>query len=131
MPTKLFFDGGFNVIDATMLKARGQYYLIVKDETKTPVEKNLRIARSAKAEGPYRDVSAPVSISWVEGPSSIQIGDEYLVYFDHYAAPQYYGALRSRDLVHWEDVSQKIKFPQGTRHGTVLRVPEEVVARLR
>jgi hypothetical protein len=54
-----------------------------------------------------------------------------LIYFDHYAAPQYYGALRSSDLVHWEDVSQKVKFPQGTRHGTVLRVSEEVVARLR
>jgi CubicO group peptidase (beta-lactamase class C family) len=129
-PTRLFFDGGFNVIDATILKARGQYYLIVKDETKTPVKKNLRIARSAKAEGPYRDVSAPISVSWVEGPSSIQMGDEFLIYFDHYAAPQYYGALRSKDLVHWENVSQKVKFPQGTRHGTVLRVSEEVVARL-
>lgn len=129
-PTKLFFDGGFNVIDATILKPRGQHYLIVKDETKTPVKKNLRIARSAKAEGPYLDVSAPISISWVEGPSAIPIGDEFLVYFDHYAAPQYYGAIRSGDLVHWEDISQKVDFPQGTRHGTVLRVSEEVVTRL-
>jgi acetyl esterase/lipase len=128
--TRLFFDAGFNVIDATILKARGEYYLIVKDETKTPVKKNLRIARSAKAEGPYQGVSAPISISWVEGPSAIQLGDEFLIYFDHYAAPQYYGALRSRDLVHWEDVSKKVEFPQGTRHGTVLRVPEEVVASL-
>jgi acetyl esterase/lipase len=129
-PTRLFFDGGFNAIDATILKARGQYYLIVKDETKTPVKKNLRIARSAKAEGPYLDVSAPISISWVEGPSAIQVGDEFLVYFDHYTKPQYYGALRSQDLVHWEDVSKSVSFPPGTRHGTVLRVSEEVVTRL-
>ena len=129
-PTKLFFDSGFNVIDATMLKARGQYYLIVKDETKTPVKKNLRIAWSAKAEGPYQQVSGPISISWVEGPSAIQIGNEFLIYFDHYAAPQYYGALRSDDLSHWEDVSSKVEFPKGTRHGTVLRVSEEVVTRL-
>jgi hypothetical protein len=129
-PTRLFFDGGFNVIDATILKARGQYHLIVKDETKTPVKKNLRIARSAKAEGPYRDVSAPISIRWVEGPSAIQIGDAFLVYFDHYVAPQYYGAIRSTDLVHWEDISQKVEFPPGTRHGTVLRVSEDVLTRL-
>ncbi len=128
--TRLFFDGGFNVIDATILKARGQYYLIVKDETKTPVKKNLRIAHSAKAEWPYHDVSGPISISWVEGPSAIQIGEECRIYFDHYAQPQYYGALRSRDLVQWEDVSQKVKSPKGTRHGTVLRVNEEVVTRL-
>ncbi len=117
-PTKLFFDAGFNVIDATILRAKGQYFLIVKDETKTPVKKNLRIARSAKAEGPYVDVSAPISISWVEGPSAIRIGDEYLIYFDHYVKPPYYGALRSKDLVHWEDVSKQVHFPQGTRHGT-------------
>lgn len=129
-PTRLLFDGGFNVIDATILKARGQYYLIVKDETKTPVKKNLRIACSAKAEGPYKEVSAPISTSWVEGPSAIQIGEEFLIYFDHYAAPQYYGALRSSDLVHWEDISPKVEFPKGTRHGAVLRVSEEVMARL-
>lgn len=128
--TKLFYDGGFNVIDATILKARGDYYLIVKDETKTPVKKDLRIARSAKAEGPYRDVSAPISIHWVEGPSAIRIGDEFLVYFDHYAAPQYYGALRSSDLVHWKDVSSVVQFPRGTRHGTVLRVSKEFLATL-
>jgi hypothetical protein len=32
-PTKLYYNGGFNVIDATLLPARGRYYLIVKDET--------------------------------------------------------------------------------------------------
>ena len=129
-PTRLFFDAGFNVIDATILKAGEQFCLIVKDETKTPVKKNLRIARSAQAEGPYLDVSAPISISWVEGPSAIQIGDQFLVYFDHYAAPQYYGALRSRDLLEWEDISQTVDFPRGTRHGTVLWVSEEVVTRI-
>ena len=43
--------------------------------------------------------------------------------------------MRSRDLVHWEDVSDKMQFPdEGTkkrmRHGTVIAVPEEVVAGL-
>lgn len=126
-PTRLFFDAGFNVIDATMLKAEGKYYLIVKDETKTPVKKNLRLAVSDTPEGPFTGVTPPFTISWVEGPSAIRIGDEYLVYFDHYASPQYYGAMRSRDLKQWEDVSKLVSFPPGTRHGSVLRISEEIL----
>jgi hypothetical protein len=128
--TKLFFDGGFNVIDATILKANGKYHLIVKDETKTPVKKNLRIATSDYPEGPYTNVSEPFTISWVEGPSAIKIGDEYFIYFDHYARPQFYGAVRSKNLKTWEDVSKEMSFPKDTRHGTVIRVSDDVLKRL-
>jgi hypothetical protein len=72
-----------------------------------------------------------VTISWVEGPSAVHIGDEYLVYFDHYVSPQYYGAMRSKDMEHWEDISEMLKFPAGTRHGTVLPVPEAVLSKLK
>ena len=129
-PTKLFYDGGFNVIDATLLKARGKFCLIVKDETKTPVKKHLRIATSYRAEGPFSPAGPPFTHDWVEGPSAIQMGEEFFVYFDHYAAPQYYGAAKSRDLEHWEDISKQVSFPAGVRHGTVLRVPEGVVKKI-
>ncbi len=129
-PTKLLFDGGFNVIDATLLKARGKFHLIVKDETKVPVKKNLRLTTSDRAEGPFSKAGVPFTGDWVEGPSAIQIGEEFFVYFDHYAAPQYYGAVKSRDLEHWEDISKKVSFPKGVRHGTVLRVPESVVKKI-
>ena len=52
-PARLFYDGGFNVIDATILPANGKFYLVVKDETKNPVKKNLRLAVSDRPEGPY------------------------------------------------------------------------------
>lgn len=129
-PTRLFFNGGFNVIDATLLKAQGKYHLIVKDETKTPVKKNLRIATSDHAEGPFGPAGAPFTGDWVEGPSAIQIDGDYYVYFDHYARPQYYGAMKSPDLKTWQDISKQVQFPPGTRHGTVLRVPEKVLAPL-
>jgi len=128
--TRLFYDGGFNVIDGTILKAGRTYRLIVKDETRNPVRKNLRIATGPTPEGPWSKASEPFTLSWVEGPSAIRIGQEYLVYFDHYANPHYYGAARSRDLVTWEDVSRKMAFPKGHRHGTVIEVPREVVERL-
>jgi hypothetical protein len=48
-------------------------------------------------------------------------------HFDHYAWPQYYRAVQSRDLTQWRDVSERVSFPAGARHGTVLRVSESVV----
>ena len=112
-----------------MLHAEGKYYLIVKDETLTPLKKNLRIAVGTSPEGPFRDVSAPFTPAWVEGPSAIRIGDDYIIYFDCYRL-HCYGAVRSRNLKDWEDVTSRLSFPKGVRHGTVLRVPNSVVDKL-
>jgi beta-xylosidase len=122
-PTRLFYDNGFNVIDATLLKAKGKYWLILKDETRHPVKKHLRLAVSERADGPFGPAGPPFTKDWVEGPSAIQIGEEFYVYYDHYAKPQYYGAVKSRDLEQWQDVSAQVSLPGGARHGTVLRVP--------
>lgn len=125
-PTKLFYDGGFNVIDATMLKANGKFHLILKDETKTPVKKHLRIATSDRAEGPFGPAGPAITGDWVEGPSAIRIGRAFCIYFDHYGKPQFYGATTSADLMHWQDISDRVSFPKGARHGTVLTVPNHV-----
>ncbi|HEY5913245.1 MAG TPA: glycoside hydrolase family 43 protein [Verrucomicrobiae bacterium] len=125
-PSVLFFDPGFNVIDATLLCAENRFYLFFKDERKQPLKKNLRYAVADQAAGPYGPPSEPFTGDWVEGPSAIKIKDEYLVYFDHYAQPNFYGAVRSKDLRHWEDCSKEMSFPNGHRHGTVLRVSEKI-----
>jgi hypothetical protein len=129
-PTRLFYDGGFNVIDATMLHARGKFYLVVKDETKFPVQKHLRLAVSDQADGPFSKAGPAITGDWVEGPSAIQLGDEFFIYFDHYGKPQYYGATKSSDLAHWQDISTQVSFPKGARHGTVLKVPGQIVRNL-
>jgi beta-xylosidase len=126
-PTKLLYDGGFNVIDATMLVVDGKYYLIVKDETKNPVKKNLRLAIGERAEGPFGPAGPAISTNWVEGPTAVTIGGEHYIYFDHYTDPQYYGAIKSADMKTWQDISPKVTFPKGIRHGTVLTVPESIV----
>lgn len=125
---ELFYNPGFNSIDGTLLKANGWYQLIFKDER--PGQKNLRLAQAEKAEGPYGEPSAPISGDWVEGPSIAKIGDRWLLYFDHYHNPQYYGALESKDLKEWQDVSAKVSFPRGHRHGTVLRISEQALGKL-
>ena len=61
-----------------------------------------------------------------EGPSAIQVGEEFVVYFDAYKDRRY-EAMRSKDLKNWEDVTSKILFPKGTKHGTAVEVPEKIV----
>ena len=129
-PTQLFYEPGFNVIDATILPALGRYYLIVKDETITPPKKHLRIASSDKLDGPWENLSPPFTRDWVEGPTAIQLGEDFVVYFDVYRE-HHYGAVRSRDLKTWEDITDKISLPKGLRHGTIIAVPEELARALR
>ena len=123
--TKLLFNPGFNVIDAIVLKLSGEYLMILKDERKG--QKVLRMARASQPEGPYGKVSEPFTTDWVEGPSAIRIGGEWFVYFDHYHSPHYYGAVKTKDFKTFTDVSKKMSFPRGHRHGTVLAVPKKVL----
>lgn len=136
-PTKLFYDPGFSVIDATFLSANGRHYLIIKDETRTPPKKYLQIAESDDPHGPFRALSAPFTPPglWVEGPTALKIGQDFVVYYDAYQT-KHYGALRSRDLKTWEDVTARLSLPdEGTpvrmRHGTVIEVPTAVIQTLR
>jgi PelA/Pel-15E family pectate lyase len=127
---ELFYDDGFNVIDGTIVKAAGRYLMILKDETAVPTQKNLRLAWSDKAAGPYGKASAPFTINWVEGPTAIKIADRWMVYFDLYRDKRY-SAMRSSDLKNWENVTEQLAFPAGARHGTVLTVSDEVMRRLK
>jgi beta-xylosidase len=68
----------------------------------------------------------PFTRDWVEGPSALRVGDEFLVYFDAYRDRRY-EAMRSRDLKNWEDVTSKISFPKGTKHGTAIAVGKEIL----
>lgn len=129
-PSRLLYDPGFNCIDATLLQAHEKLYLFFKDERKNPLQKKLRWATGDKATGPFGPPSEPFTGDWVEGPSAIRIGSEWLVYFDHYSGRHYYGAVRSADLRNWVDCSQEVSFPAGHRHGTVLRIPSGIAAGL-
>ncbi len=130
----LLYDGGFNVIDATIVKnaagdPRRRYVMILKDETGNPVKKNLRIAVSDRASGPYGPASPPFSPEWVEGPTAAKIGGEWIVYFDMYRDKRY-GAVKSADLKNWETVTDKLSMPAGARHGSVFTVSDQVLSRL-
>ena len=60
------------------------------------------------------------------GWSALQIGSGFYIYFDHYANPKYYGAMKSSDLEHWQNISAQVSFPKAMRHGTALKVSADV-----
>ena len=128
--TKLLYEPGFNVIDATIVKTDNGFTMYLKDETKVPVQKNLKIATSKKLEGPYTKASEPITGNyWAEGPTAIEINKEWIVYFDKYTQKKY-GAVKQTSKG-WEDISEQVSFPEGTRHGTVLKVSSEEINALK
>lgn len=123
--TALLYEPGFNVIDASILYDNGRYIMFLKDETRVPAAKNIRIAYSDNLTGPYSQASAPITGDyWAEGPTSLKIDDLRIVYFDKYIDKQY-GGVQSTDLIHWIDISDKLDFPKGMRHGSVLELSSQ------
>jgi polygalacturonase len=132
-PAKLYYDGGFNVIDATLAPNGSEWLMFVKNEQLTPkTEKNIRMVRAKTINGPFSEPSAPISGSayWAEGPSAVKVGDEWRVYFDKHQEGKY-GAAVTRDLQTWTDVSEKVSLPTDARHGTVIAVSSDVIDNLR
>jgi hypothetical protein len=123
-PSRLWFDPGFNCIDATVAHVGKRWILVFKDERKTPLMKRLRLAFADSPRGPWREVTEPFTGDWVEGPSVAAIGREWWIYFDHYAKPQHYGAVRTTDWKKFEDMTGQVSFPDDHRHGTVVKISE-------
>ena len=124
----LFYDGGFNVIDATLIQDGDRYALVIKDETRHPLpKKHLRIAFATNAFGPFTGVTAAISPDWVEGPSVVRVGSGFHLYYDEYTRRRYGGARSERDLRVWTVISPWLSFPTGARHGTVFKAPRSVL----
>jgi acetyl esterase/lipase len=129
-PTKLLYEPGFNVIDATILKEGKGFIMFLKDETRNPDQKNIKMAHSDRLTGPYGKATAPITGKyWAEGPTAIKLDGSWIVYFDKYMDKKY-GAVKEAPSG-WTDISEQIYFPKGTRHGSVLKVPLEVLEQLK
>ncbi len=130
-PTKMFFNPDFSVIDATILPKNNKFYLFLKNENPNPPEKNIRMTVSEHASGPYpTNVSAPITGKyWAEGPTALEVGEYVYIYFDKYRDHKY-GAIRSKNLKDWEDVSDQVTFPKEARHGTAFKVSDKIFKNL-
>ena len=128
--TKLLYDKGFNVIDATIIADGKRFVMFLKDETRIPPQKNIKIAYSKKLNEGYSNASAPVTGNyWAEGPTTLKKDRHWIVYFDKYRDHKY-GAVQSQDLINWTDISDKISLPKGIRHGSIFKVTRTELDRL-
>jgi len=128
--TKLLYDKGFNVIDATIVPAGKKFIMFLKDETRIPPQKNIKIATSKKINKGYSLPTPPINGNyWAEGPTTLIRSSEWIVYFDKYRDHKY-GAVQSNDLVHWTDISEKVSLPNGIRHGSIFKISKAELAKL-
>ena len=140
---RVLFDPGHSCIDAYILREGSRHCLFFKDERANDDAvaafdaryQNIRMACGAGPQGPFGDISPPITGQgagpWKnEGPSAIQVGNQHYVFYDHHGDEPYFGVVRSRDLVSWEDVTARFTFPERSKHGHVFRVARRVVRRL-
>ncbi len=128
--TKLLYDKGFNVIDASIVPDGKRFIMFLKDETRYPPQKNIRVATSKKLTGRYSTPSIPITGNyWAEGPTVIKMADQWVVYFDKYRDHKY-GAVASTNLINWTDISDKIQMPAGIRHGTAFTITNAELSKL-
>jgi hypothetical protein len=123
----VFFDPGFVVIDATMFhrdfEGKQDWVFVVKDQSIDPLRYQIRWTSGPSVEGPWNPLSGPITESWSEGPSVIQVGSDWIVYYDHYRAPRArYEGVETSDWIHWTSVNDKMHFPEFAKHGSFFHV---------
>ena len=127
--TKLFFDPGFDHIDATIIKFKDSFIMAIKegDRQAKSIWGPIHLARSKNIKGPYTLTDTPLVVGQrAEGPTMAKVGDDYIAYYDYYGAGRY-GASKTRDFKTWTNVSGTLDAIEGQRHGTVLKVSKAIV----
>ncbi|HRO83514.1 MAG TPA: glycoside hydrolase family 43 protein [Niabella sp.] len=128
-PTQLFIDPKFSVIDAVIVKrATNDYVLVLKDNTRP--ERNLKVAFSNNPLGHWKNISNPFSDHFTEGPTVVKLKNEWVIYFDSYQKKTY-EAVATKDFIHFTNINNKIKIPDGHKHGTIVPVKRKFIKKLK
>ena len=127
-PTKMLFDPGYSVIDAILIDNRsfgaGGFAMVFKDERRP--ERRLRTAFATSLLGPYTHITEPFTAHLSEGPTALRVGERWVVYYDNYEDNPF-GAAETTDFKTWTDVSSRVNFPRGHKHGTAFAAPRSVL----
>ncbi len=132
-PAKVMFEPPYSVIDGTLIKEKGTYYLFHKEEmfgAKYGERRAIRVAKSKRVEGPYTVYNGPLNKGQLvptitEGPSVMPDPSSkgWLLLYDYPMADKY-GVSYSADLLHWNVLSD-IAIPADARHGSVSRITRQ------
>jgi hypothetical protein len=116
------------VIDAVIVRRKTKdYVLVLKDNTRQ--ERDLKVAFSNNASGPYEMVSKAFTDPFTEGPSVFKIKDEWLIYYDSYRK-KIYEASATKDFITFKNISEKLSVPSGHKHGTIFTVKKKTLRQL-
>lgn len=137
--TALFYDPGFQTIDASLAEHEGKYYMAIKDESH--VYEPLRyphppmnfLAVSNQIEGPYEIINGIQTPDYTEGPEFLWVEREkkWRLYYDYWAYGKF-GVMESSDMTHWssELEESKVRFPYRARHATMFPISENELLKL-
>jgi hypothetical protein len=132
-PTELLFEPGFNCTDATICQDSGKTFLFYKDANQIGknIQNSIKSSTSNSINGGFTTTPSLVSRRvWAEAPTGIRIDSQYVVYFHKYRNRKM-GAVVTKDFKKWKDISDTLSFPKGILHGTVLRIPEKTMEKLK
>ena len=125
-PSRLFFDPGFGINDATLVVVSNGFRLVFVDE----LRQRLNWATAAEVAGPYGTPGNGFGPASLEGPTVFRLGGQVVV-SAHQAGGKGQGnryvALKTSDWEHWEDISQGMFLPAGGQQGTALEVAGETL----
>lgn len=131
---ELFFDPGFQTIDASLTEWNGSWYMAVKDEShvydkvKNPNPPVNKLAVASRLEGPYEVVEGVRTPDYTEAPEFLKMEgqEKWYMLYDYWGHGRF-GVKESSDLIHWsEELDDKLyRFPFQARHATVFPVREE------
>lgn len=124
---KILFAPPYSVIDGTIIKHKGLFYLFHKEEEfgeRTGERRGIRVATAKDIEGPYQIYNGPLNGGQIaptitEGPSVMKdpMKPGWLLLYD-YPMVDEYGISSSADLFNWK-VEKDVKMPEDGRHGSV------------
>ena len=131
--TQLFYDPGFNVIDAVIVKrAKNDYALVLKDNSRA--HRFLRMAFADNPLGPWSEAGEPFTGRYAEGPNVLKLSDYYYIFFDAYChesnpnpCTPSYDAVKTKDFNTFVNATSEVSFPEGHKHGTIFKASEEIL----
>ncbi|MFE5320677.1 LamG-like jellyroll fold domain-containing protein [Paenibacillus sp. NPDC056579] len=133
----LFFDPGYQTIDASLAEHEGKYYMAVKDESvvydrsvKHPCRNVLAV--SDRLEGPYTVETGFRTPDYTEGPEFLKLEgtNRWLLFYDYWSYGKF-GIMETTDFREWRELGEdEFRIPYRARHNTVFPISEPELARL-
>lgn len=129
---KLLYKDDVGILDANITNVDGVYHMVYR-------KNGIWVATSEHATGPYSNAYELTSDN-VEGPFVFKLLDDsgYGIIWDYFGNSAGFGLWTSSNFRDWDSITnknapfynEKVEFPAGIRHGSVISISQEEKERL-